>query len=436
MRCVCVSALLISVLWLSACDAGNPVAQTRATLHIGVDLPLTGPEGRAATQALNGIRFFIQRHPTLEGFDVALSVTDDAQGGNPSPQLGVANLRKLIADSSLVSLIGPFDSSVARAEIPIANAAALAMVSPATGSPCLTKEIYVPAGLNPARTDISCKAAGFPPASELRPTHVNNFFRLSTTDDLQGPAAADYAFRTLHVLRAAVLSDNEAYGQALADGFTARFVKLGGSVVGHLDLDPATAPDVTPFFKRVKSDGARAIFFGGATSSGACSVRSQMAGVFDAGESTPFLGGDGIAEDPNCVQDAGTNAPGIYATVPSVDASSRATASTTIAAFKSAFGNTADYGPFTMAAYDATAVDYAAIGRAIRAAGGGEPVRGNVISQLSVTSGFAGATGTIGFDPAGDTTNRLVSIYEPAGADPSLPWKLVDAVDYSAALPY
>lgn len=57
---------------------------------------------------------------------------------------------------------------------------------------------------------------------------------------------------------------------------------------------------------------------------------------------------------------------------------------------------------------------YAAIDRAIRAAGGQLPVRGNVISQLSATSGFAGTTGPIGFDVAGDTTNRVLSVTAPA----------------------
>lgn len=428
--------MFIGVLCLDACDAGGPAVQSRGILHIGVDLPLTGLEGRAATQALNGVRFFVQQHPTVSGFALALSVADDAQGGSPSPQLGAANLRRLLADPTLISMIGPFDSSVARTEIPIANAAALAMVSPTTSSPCLTKDVYLPAGLNPARIAITCKVAGFPSASELRPSHVNNFFRLSTTDELQGPAAADYAYKTLHVLRAAVLSDHEAYGQALADAFTARFVKLGGSVVGHIDVDPAATPDLVSFFKRVKTDGARAIYFGGATSNGVCKARAQMAAVFVAGEATPFLGGDAIAQDPVCIQDAGANVAGIYATVPAVDAGSRLTAAPTIAAFRVAFGNTTDYGPFTLAGFDAAAVVYAAISRAIQAAGGLQPVRGNVISQLSVTANFGGELGMFGFDPAGDTTDRVVSLYEPGGSNPALPWKLVDAIDYSAALPY
>jgi hypothetical protein len=59
-----------------------------------------------------------------------------------------------------------------------------------------------------------------------------------------------------------------------------------------------------------------------------------------------------------------------------------------------------------------------------------------VVAALSVTSAFAGAMGTFGFDQAGDITLRVVSIFEATGSNPQIPWSWVYAVDYSAALPY
>ncbi|HEY1420679.1 MAG TPA: branched-chain amino acid ABC transporter substrate-binding protein [Candidatus Dormibacteraeota bacterium] len=436
MRPALLAAACAALVVMSGCSMAGPGGPTRPTLHIGVDLPLTGPEGRGATPALNGIRFFVQQHPTLDGFAVSIVSRDDAGGGPPNPQLGAANITAFLKDPSLIGVIGPFDSAVARKEIPVANAAGLAMVSPSAGSTCLTKDTILPAGLDAARVAVPCQDAGLPPASELRPTHVNNFFRLAPTDDLQGPAAADFAAKNLHLLRVAVMSDNEAYGQALAAGFTARFQKLGGSVVGQLAFDPAAAVDATPFLRRVKADGAQAVYYGGATAGRGCTVRAQMKGIFDAGVATPFLGSDGIAEDPACVSAATGNALGIFATVAGVDAGSAAGAARTIAAFRAAFGRISDYGPYTIAAYDATAVLYSAIDRAIRAAGGQLPVRGNVVSQLSATQAFPGAIGPIGFDPAGDNTTRVISVFQTAGEDARTPWKLAGAIDYSAALPY
>ena len=59
-----------------------------------------------------------------------------------------------------------------------------------------------------------------------------------------------------------------------------------------------------------------------------------------------------------------------------------------------------------------------------------------VVAALSVTSAFQGSIGTFGFDPAGDVTLRVVSIFEATGTNPQTPWTWVNAVDYSAALPY
>ncbi|HYL06998.1 MAG TPA: branched-chain amino acid ABC transporter substrate-binding protein, partial [Candidatus Udaeobacter sp.] len=266
-------------------------------------------------------------------------------------------------------------------------------------------------------------------------THLNNFFRLTTTDELQGPAAADYLFNTLHLIRAAVISDHETYGQSLAAAFDSRLQRLGGTVVGKLTLDAKT-PDVSGFLKAVKSDGAQAVYFGGTTQDRACEVRAQMAAIFPEGEATPFLSGDGVAQDPACVGAAAGNSLGVYATAPFVDATNIDGAQPVIAAFKRSFGSTAAYGPYTMLAYDAAAVLYAALDRAIRGSGGQLPVRGNVVSQLSTTTQFAGVTGTFGFDAAGDTTNRSLSLFEPTGPDPAAPWRLVTTIDYSAGLPY
>jgi len=424
-----------ALILLAACTTTAPTTTVTNPIHIGVDLPLTGAEAPAAVPALNGIRFFVDRHPTLGGFQVQLTTTDDARGGKPNPELGAANVQSFVADTNLVAMLGPFDASVARREIPIANSAGLAMVTPATSSPCLTMDVFIPKLLNPSYTPISCRMAGLPPASELRPKHVNNFFRLTTTDELQGAAAADYAVGQLHVLRAAVISDHEAYGQGLADSFSARLQRMGGTVVGRVDVDPKL-PDATAFLQRAKSAGAQAIYFGGVAGDGDCTIRAQMKSIFDPGEATPFLAGDGVAQDPSCVRDAGDNAPGIYATVPIVDADASLVAADTIRAFKAAHGNVSDYGPYTILAYDATAVLYSAIRRAIDTGGGRLPARANVVSQLAATTGYPGVTGFIGFDAAGDTTNRQISMFEATDSDPRAPWRLAATIDYSGGLPY
>ena len=404
-------------------------------LKIGVDLPLSGAEAAVGVPALDGVRLYVQQHPALDGFTVQLVVKDDSSGGSAEPPLGATNVQSLVSDPLVLGVIGPLDSSVARAEIPVANLASLALVSPATSSPCLTRGDYLPAALNPSRVAITCKDAGLAGPADLRPSGVNNYFRLTTTDDLQGPAAADFAYRNLHLLRLATVSDGQAYGEALAAGFATRFRALGGSIVGGIDLKTGGSSDVGGFLARVKADGGQGLYFGGTSANHACALRAQMAPVLGTGESAPLLGGDGIAQDPTCLQDAGANAAGIYATVPAPDATHLGTAEPVIAAFKAAFPNARDYGTYTVIAYDAAAVLYDAIDRAIRVARGDLPARGNVVSQLSATSGFPGATGVFGFDANGDNTRRILSIFEsPAPGETG--WKAAGQVDYTTALPY
>jgi len=432
-----VAAVAAGVLaMVAACSSASP--QTAAkVLRIGVDLPLTGAEARAAMPAMNGVRFYVQTHPTVAGYTIALDARDDASGAAADPERGVSNVDSFLADPSVVAMIGPFDGRVARKEIPVANAGGLAMIAPATSNPCLTRDIYLPALLNPGRTAVTCKAAGLPAASDLRPSKVNNFFRLAATDELQGAAAADFAVGTLHVVRAAVISDHEAYGQGLAAAFSARFARAGGSVVGRLDLDPGGSTDVAGFLGRARADGAQLVYWGGASAPG-CAIRARMAAVFPTGEATPFLGGDGIAQDPACVEAAASNAGGVYATLPIADASSDPGAESTLKAFHAAFGSISAFGAYTLVAYDAAAIVYAAIERAATAGGGSAPTRAAVIAALAGTSGVAGVTGELGFDASGDTTNRLVTVFEApsAGAGAGAAWKRVAAVDYSARLPY
>jgi len=420
----------------AACSVGGAAAVATKTITIGVDLPLTGPAQRAGQSTLNGVRFFVQRHQVLDGFTIAIDARDDAGGTSRDPSRGAANLEAFIANPQVLAMIGPLDSNIARAQIPVANRAHLAMVSPTTSNRCLTKEPFLPAGLNPLRTAIACQAAGVPTPGDLRPTKVNNYFRLSTTDDLQGAAAADFASKGLHLHRVALISDNEAYGQGLADSFWARFTQLGGSVVASQQIDPSQPLDVTRFLERAKQSGAQALYYGGTSATGGCVVRAQMAGVFGAGEATPFFGGDGIALDPTCVRDAGANAAGIYATVPTFDAEQIASAKPVIEAFKTSFGRARDFGPFTIAAYEATGAIYDALDRAIKAERGNRPFRDEVVTALGSPAKFQGVTGTFGFDPDGDTTMRVVSIYKPIASTPKMRWTWVETVDYSATLPY
>jgi ABC-type branched-subunit amino acid transport system substrate-binding protein len=122
--------------------------------------------------------------------------------------------------------------------------------------------------------------------------------------------------------------------------------------------------------------------------------------------------------------------------VPAVNPDQLPAAQATITRFKAAYPHPWYYGAYTMLAYDATAVLYEAMSEAIMGAGGKLPAREEVVAKLASTTAFKGETDTFGFDAAGDTTRRTVSIYEANSSDPGVGWRWITSVDYSAKLPY
>jgi branched-chain amino acid transport system substrate-binding protein len=427
--------LTLAVFVAFACGGGTGGTSSKGTITIGVSLPLSGAEASQGTPTKNGVLFYISQHPTIDGFTLKVVSKDYAVNGSPDAARGAATMQEFIADSTVLGVVGTFDSGVARAEIPLANQASLAMISPANTNPCLTKTVYTPGVLRAAGTDITCKAAGLPAPADLRAAHPdkNNYFRLATTDDLQGPANSLYAYNTLKLRKVGVISNNSVYGKGIADTFSAEFVKLGGTVVQRQDYDPANTNDFKTFLTSAKKNGAQGVYYGGLAADKGCVIRQQMIGIFPVGEATPFLGGDGIAQDPTCTRTAGQNALGIFATVASVNPDQVPSAASTIAAFKAAYPTKSDYGSYTMVAYDCAGVIIAAIDRAIKANNGNMPTREAVRAEIAKTSGYAGVTGTVGFDANGDDSAKIVSLYEDKSSDPNADWAYIRAYDFNGA---
>src|SRR5579859_2293178 len=194
------SLLAIVAIALGSCAhaAPPPPSPAKGTIAIGVTLPLSGTDGAEGMPVLAGIRFALAQQGRLRGYDLSLSVYDDAVRGENEPQAGAANLGSLVADSRVLGVIGPFHAPVAMAEIPIASAAGVALISPSASNECLTKNLAYCGGL----------------AARLRGGHPLSFFRMAATDDLQGPAMAGYAVASLHLHSLFVVSDSTLYGQA------------------------------------------------------------------------------------------------------------------------------------------------------------------------------------------------------------------------------
>ncbi|MFI5283379.1 MAG: branched-chain amino acid ABC transporter substrate-binding protein, partial [Candidatus Dormibacterales bacterium] len=313
------------------------------------------------------------------------------------------NVQQMISNTKILGMVGPFNSGVAAAEIPVANQAPLAMISPSNTNECLTLAF-----------DYCQKYAGYT-AAALRPTGMNNYFRIAANDTHQGPAMADYAYDTLGIKTVAVWDDQEPFGLGVANNFAKEFSAKGGKVVDRQGFDTSSKPDFHAWLNKAKADGAQGIYAGATSASYGCIPRAESQGIFDP--SSYYLGPDGIG-DGQCLKDAGTTMANdhMYASQGVADANTNPSAAATIAAYKAAHPNPSDTAAYTFAGYDCAAILIDAIDRAIKAANGGMPTRQQVIDQMAKTTNFPGLTGTYSLTATGDPSAPALQIQQNQAA--------------------
>jgi branched-chain amino acid transport system substrate-binding protein len=366
-----------------------PVPAAAANVvRIGVDLPVSGADATNGIPTRNGVTLAVEQanaKPLPGGLKFEMSALDDAVQGVHDPAQGAQNVKTFIADSAVLGMVGPFNSNVAKAEIPLSNDAGLVQISPSNTNTGLTKG---------------------DDAKKLRTSHpdVNTYFRVCTTDDRQGAAGATFA-RKLGLKKAFIIDDNETYGKGLADVFEASFAKQGGTVLGHEHITKGQQ-DFKALLTKVHSTSPDMIFFGGTTASGGGLVRKQMADV--GMRDIKYVGGDGIS-DEEFLKETADMANNSYYTVAAPETSKLASAKAFVAAYHKRFGS--NPGPYSANAYSAAQIIIAAVLKGIKENGGKLPTRLEVRQNVAATQNFDSPIGKIGFDKNGDTTAPILSFY-------------------------
>jgi branched-chain amino acid transport system substrate-binding protein len=396
--------LTMATLVAFACGSSSGPAGSKGTIKIGSDLPVCTTGGQSTA---NGIKFAVDQKNAaggVNGYTIDYHSFDDCRQAAYSADAGVENVQTMLGDTKYLGMIGPYNSAGAKAEIPIASPQHFVMISPSNTNPCLTKEVAAPL---PACTYH---------AADLRSGNPNHYWRVVTTDDYQGPAMADYMYKTLNVHSIGILDDSTVFGVGISGAFEAEWHTLTGTVVKHSEYQKTQTSDWKSILLAFKNGGAQGVYVGGTDDQNICIPRKQMK---DIGWDVPLGGGDGI-ETTDCINQASGNEVGTYATSAGADATKVPGATATIAAFRAAFPGANDFGGYTMQAYDAANALMAAIGRAITDANGSTPSREQVRAEMAKTTGFVGVIGTYNFDQNGDTDLKIVSIYEVQSvADPA-----------------
>jgi branched-chain amino acid transport system substrate-binding protein len=377
--------MMVATVALAGCSSVTEPPGNTKVIVIAGDFPLQGQYSRTGLSMADGVRFAVEQQRTIGQFQVVFKSFDDTLAGEMDPVKGLANVRRMAADSQTLGMVGPYASQIAQAEIPEASQYGpnLAMVSPSTTANCLT--VNLP----------GCR----PPA---RPGGINNFFRIAAPDIDQTTAMADFAVKVLGVTKIAVLSDGDGYGEGLANGFAQELPAAGGTVILRQQLQQSTN-DYSELLRRIKDLGGQAIYAGGGPSSGVCRFRAQMPAVLPQ---VYFLGGDALL-DPSCISDAKNAADGMIATIAQGRPSTDAQTTRVLDGYKRTGWPVT---PYTYASYDCAEILMDAIQRAMDANGGRVPSRSQVVEALTMTH-FQGITGRWSFDGYGDVTAPAISFY-------------------------
>ncbi len=365
---------LVTLVALVLSAASRLEAQGKGTIKIATQSPLSGGQAALGEGVKLGTQLAIEKlKGPLEkmGFKVELVPFDD----QAKPDVGVANAKNIIADKSILVVIGHLNSGVAIPSSEVYKEATLSMISPANTNPTVTDR-------------------GYP-----------NVYRVCGRDDVQGAVGAEFA-RSLGVKTAYVIHDKTTYGQGVAEFFKMEAEGKGIKVIGFEGTEEKSNFD--PIITPIKARNPDVIYFGGLY---------EQAGPFfkqarEKGVKSKFMGPDGM-DSSDLTKIAGKAVVGMYYTSVAGPVSVYPQAKQFAEAYKKKFGKNPE--PFAAQAYDATAI--ALKGIAAAAKGGAAPAREDVTAAVRKIK-HTGITGTIEFDQKGDPKKALYFVLQVASDDP------------------
>ena len=379
------AAIVVASLVVAACGGASGGDKV---IKVGISLPLSGSSLASAGPARDGALLAIKEF-SLKGYKVEAFVLDHSVNGVHDPQQGAKDMTTFVSDAAVMAVVGPFNSSVAKVQIPVSNEAGLLQCSPANTNQDLTQG---------------------EPGLQLRAKYPDriSYIRVAATDLVQGPAVARLGVTDLGLKKVAIIDDTETYGKGLADTFEAEWKALGGEVVGR-EGAPKGTTDYLPILTKFAEGDPDAVFYGGVTATGGGLVRKQMpqAGLGDL----VYLGGDGIQDGRgdtagSFINIAGDAAPNSYSSVAAI----------------AEFPGKADFAKKYEAEFGAAPGAYAASGYACaqvvlqaieKAAANGDVTREAVRAAGTDTAAtFATVIGDLQFDAVGDTKQPIISLFK------------------------
>jgi branched-chain amino acid transport system substrate-binding protein len=392
--------LLSSVAALSACAGGGDGAKPVATSACGPlvyegegksdvvvvsDNPRRGEHAAATKEIVDAIEFVLRRREFRAGeLRVGFQSCDYTVGGELDAGQCRRNARASVATTSVVGVIGPFNSGCAELQIPIVSRTAagpLAMVSPSNTDDGLTRG---------------------PSALSFYPDGARSYARVVTHDLAQGAAAAHIA-RRLGARRVAVVAQrglDDPYVEGLTQSFRSRARSLG---IEHRTFDWPFRKTYDALAASVAAARPGAVYLAGLPEGNAdtliADLRAELPDV-------PIITPDSFAAE-EIARELGPIGNGLITTVPGVPPSELPPAGQR---FLREFGSepVLPTPPGSAEAAQAAEVLLDAIARS-------DGTRASVVEELFATKVENGILGSFTFDRFGDIDPAPVGVYRFEG---------------------
>jgi branched-chain amino acid transport system substrate-binding protein len=256
------------------------------TVVVGVDLPFQGTAKDASDDTWNAMQLYLEQVGGKVGnYKVELKKYDNstAAKGAWDDATCTKNANDHVANANEVAVMGTYNSGCAKLEAPVLNQdpkGPMLMISHANTNPGLTKE-WDPG--EPAK---------------FFPSGKRSYARVVTTDDIQGPAAAQFAAKDLGVKKCFVLNDTETYGKGVAKTFAEEAKKQGVEVVAETSWKKGDA-NYTALFGQAKSAGADCVFFGGIYDNNGGQLTKDKVAVLGDNNAVKLIAPDGFTGYPD-----------------------------------------------------------------------------------------------------------------------------------------
>ncbi len=331
------------------------------TVKVGIFLPMSGPTATFGQETYSGMQLAIEEINALGALKIEAALEDDK-----SDVTEAANaVKKLINVNRVNVVVGSVASSNTNAGAPIAQAA---------GVPLLT----------PASTNVNVTQKG------------EFISRICFIDDFQGFGAAKFAFENLKARRAAVVVDTASdYSQGLSKSFKESFTKLGGQIVEEVSY-VAKDQDFSSQLTKIRSKRPDVIFAPGYYPEVGVMMRQARRLQVRA----TFLGGDGWSS-PKLFELAGDAVVGHYFT----DHFSNEDTDPKVQEFNKKYKERfkTEAGAMAALGYDSIYV----VADAVRRAGNKVDPK-SLMKAINSTKGFGGVTGAITLDSNRNASKALV----------------------------